>query len=393
MRIVQLSVPSSSGKTLQHQCAVRTLASLLSLSVPSSSGKTLQRSSGNRQSAQSVRLSVPSSSGKTLQPACDADGSDPCRPFSPLFIGEDSSTIASASMPDWSHSLSVPSSSGKTLQRSEQVGSRIRQVRLSVPSSSGKTLQPRSITCERVLDSTFSPLFIGEDSSTHVQRSDDRCIFTFQSPLHRGRLFNAVIAMPAARRFRLSVPSSSGKTLQRMHAGACRTDSQPFSPLFIGEDSSTVAGSFDRLQRQRYHCLSVPSSSGKTLQLRDSHAGLRSCIFQSPLHRGRLFNAATTSADVMHFQSPLHRGRLFNSTALTLRTSLSVPSSSGKTLQRRQWSFSMRSLSSSFSPLFIGEDSSTAFYPLPFQQLAGSILSDFSQRPYLQKNPAGLRKH
>jgi hypothetical protein len=62
--------------------------------------------------------------------------------------------------------LSVPSSSGKTLQPDPGPGVDDRNS-LSVPSSSGKTLQRtrgrRSHTRRR---RTFSPLFIGEDSST-----------------------------------------------------------------------------------------------------------------------------------------------------------------------------------------------------------------------------------
>ena len=88
----------------------------------------------------------------------------------------------------------------------------------------------------------------------------------------------------------------------------------PFSPLFIGEDSSTAIDSPSRADADP---LSVPSSSGKTLQR---------LAFGGPI--GALIG----------FQSPLHRGRLFNTIIGVVHTA------KAKT----------------FSPLFIGEDSSTA---------------------------------
>ena len=137
-----------------------------------------------------------------------------------------------------------------------------REVALSVPSSSGKTLQPAPTTHRQ---------------NRHV----------FQSPLHRGRLFN--------------IPPLSSDTARCF----------PFSPLFIGEDSSTITRNWARSGR---NSLSVPSSSGKTLQRRNEHDAKGQLDFQSPLHRGRLFNQSSQSAARADIE-------------------LSVPSSSGKTLQ------------------------------------------------------------
>src|SRR5258707_6719794 len=80
---------------------------------------------------------------------------------------------------------------------------------------------------------------MGVDSST--ARPGQVYIFfpLFQSPLHRGRLFNEVRRDVPQKIFCLSVPSSSGKTLQRPEKAS----------MF----------SLDQL--------SVPSSSGKSLQL------------------------------------------------------------------------------------------------------------------------------
>ncbi|MGB7603308.1 MAG: hypothetical protein WBM24_23595, partial [Candidatus Sulfotelmatobacter sp.] len=86
-----------------------------------------------------------------------------------------------------------------------------------------------------------------------------------------------------------------------------------FSPLFIGEDSSTkekvvIGGDQEGFQS--------PLHRGRLFNESSAKAALTSVmIFQSPLHRGRLFNDWAFRADAFeapHFQSPLHRGRLFN---------------------------------------------------------------------------------
>jgi hypothetical protein len=86
---------------------------------------------------------------------------------------------------------------------------------LSVPSSSGNTLQP------------------GKALSAGTGLS------AFQSPLHRGILFNE--------------PFKIEETVS----------STTFSPLFIGEYSSTSGSGARNFAR---YFLSVPSSSGNTLQ-------------------------------------------------------------------------------------------------------------------------------
>ncbi len=184
----------------------------------------------------------------------------------------------------------------------------------------------------------------------------------FQSPLHRGRVFNpplegvqfphAILSVPSSsgkglqQRWHgqrqsffehLSVPSSSGKGLQLLKPALAMAGSMTFSPLFIGEGSSTsyflhvfcadeslsVPSSsgkgLQRLtQKRRYVSsspLSVPSSSGKGLQLCGApETTVVLEYFQSPLHRGRVFNqgAGYRTAAASPFQSPLHRGRVFN---------------------------------------------------------------------------------
>jgi hypothetical protein len=208
---------------------------------------------------------------------------------------------------------------------------------LSVPSSSGNTLQPEADRAELIRIIPFSPLFIGEYSSTLKPEPCDIPVLTFQSPLHRGILFNFLWLSCGQSKVNLSVPSSSGNTLQRqsLYCGCCRTAT--FSPLFIGEYSSTASNSRssqvhpqlsvpsssgNTLQRCPITagcyctgCLSVPSSSGNTLQLVLPWIERSiSYAFQSPLHRGILFNEfpSQTAQFTPAFQSPLHRGILFN---------------------------------------------------------------------------------
>jgi hypothetical protein len=159
--------------------------------------------------------------------------------------------------------LSVPSSSGKTLQPGAY---RRKQgiVELSVPSSSGKTLQlgrgsPGRYVTRRfqsplhrgrlfngvgavfgpAVPLSFSPLFIGEDSSTRNSRTSASNFIISFSPLFIGE----------------DSSTQSGKALLQQP--------RPFSPLFIGEDSSTL---LCVLRGKCFYSLSVPSSSGKTLQ-------------------------------------------------------------------------------------------------------------------------------
>src|SRR5579885_2387481 len=61
----------------------------------------------------------------------------------------------------------------------------------------------------------FSPLFIGEITSTSLLIRLLGEETRFQSPLHRGNHFNIAADSAARRRASISVPSSSGKSLQQ----------------------------------------------------------------------------------------------------------------------------------------------------------------------------------
>src|SRR5581483_9652859 len=135
-----------------------------------------------------------------------------------------------------------------------------------------------------------------------------------QSPLHRGRVFNRSALCACSREsLKLSVPSSSGKGLQPSAAWIPKTRSS----------------------------LSVPSSSGKGLQRRAFTVQGVHAHFQSPLHRGRVFNMTKEIDDDARENntfSPLFIGE-GSSTAEVFRQ--------------------IMKFADSFSPLFIGEGSST----------------------------------
>ena len=234
-----------------------------------------------------------------------------------------------------------------------------------------------------------------------------------QSPLHRGGLFNVAGSGNVQPEVSVSIPSSSGRSLQLIELSTLADlHYDCLNPLFIGEVSSTYiglarnvasdlsqsplhrGGLFNLRGRNEWKTdltVSIPSSSGRSLQpwfsialnntimasqsplhrgglfnLRSrrcsKHRGSRS---QSPLHRGGLFNLIflPPSAPDSHMsQSPLHRGGLFNTIGVwrcEKRENVSIPSSSGRSLQhsnRRD----VREGLVGLNPLFIGEVSSTA---------------------------------
>ena len=210
---VVLSVPSSSGRTLQLGEGVEVWEAE-DLSVPSSSGRTLQRWPARHQSLESLHFQFPLHREGlfNLRRLLFAGGVN--MTFSSLFIGKDSSTMKKRNPAGSRLVLSVPSSSGRTLQQFSQTSCLLlnrlfqfplhreglfnrqtivrnsRGSSLSVPSSSGRTLQPESVARRGSPTFTFSSLFIGKDSSTGRARTLQRAARPFQFPLHREGLFN-----------------------------------------------------------------------------------------------------------------------------------------------------------------------------------------------------------
>jgi len=230
--------------------------------------------------------------------------------------------------------VSVPSSSGNSLQRRARQAKH-HHVAVSVPSSSGNSLQRSLTTMAANVLTGFSPLFIGELSSTGSTGARGSLWNEFQSPLHRGTLFNPGEWRLVSGHVHVSVPSSSGNSLQR-------------------------SGAF---WLWRHSGVSVPSSSGNSLQPPTAASNPLKLGFQSPLHRGTLFNRRWRQGrkERCGFQSPLHRGTLFNPACGgpgLARVQFQSPLHRG-TLFNKAEEEDRKKLARCFSPLFIGELSST----------------------------------
>jgi len=183
---------------------------------------------------------------------------------------------------------------------------------------------------------------------------------SFQSPLHRGTLFNALRTIkvrPSAFSFSPLFIGALSSTLQGIDPDAAGLS---FSPLFIGALSSTPDGPMARSSK---FCVSVPSSSGHSLQLlRLFWPRLSGIAFQSPLHRGTLFNAPVKDQAPAYdlFQSPLHRGTLFNNLKFliwNLPMRFQSPLHRGTLFNCTHTALGVNA--AGFSPLFIGALSST----------------------------------
>src|SRR5579875_1461495 len=109
---------------------------------------------------------------------------------------------------------------------------------ISVPSSSGKSLQLFLLAGKNEKMSNFSPLFIGEITSTGHVRGSRRCT-AISVPSSSGKSLQPTVIFCSSLRTIISVPSSSGKSLQQ---------TVPDEEIACRE-------------------ISVPSSSGKSLQL------------------------------------------------------------------------------------------------------------------------------
>ena len=134
--------------------------------------------------------------------------------FSPLFIGESSLTQPAIQY---------------------HAGHAVHFSPLFIGESS---LTLHAIGMSRPARCNFSPLFIGESSLTQPGRRQAARSAAFQSPLHRGVLFN------------------------RAGAATFKRSINDFSPLFIGESSLTGQ---TWSAWQVIDSISVPSSSGSPL--------------------------------------------------------------------------------------------------------------------------------
>ena len=133
----------------------------------------------------------------------------------------------------------------------------------------------------------------------------------FQSPIRRGSRCNRPL-QPVSLPIEVSVPYSSGQSLQSSAAPHRHWSWHGFSPLFVG---AVVAIRGVRVQSYATSVVSVPYSSGQSLQ----YGEVREpdlIQFQSPICRGRRCNCRTRRAIQLPlwFQSPICRGRRCNGT-------------------------------------------------------------------------------
>src|SRR5690349_11051635 len=111
----------------------------------------------------------------------------------------------------------------------------------------------------------FSSLLIGNNSSTSLLATCSPKTIGFQFPPHREQLFNFARSAPRGLFVSFSsllIGNNSSTSIAIRHFSSDKT---PFSSLLIGNNSSTDAGA---LRSTDEPALSVPSSSGTTLQLR-----------------------------------------------------------------------------------------------------------------------------
>ena len=167
-------------------------------------------------------------------------------------------------------------------------------------------------------DHTSSVISISVPSSSgnSLQRkivSYARLQGVFQSPLHRGTPFNGARPGAASDKGQISVPSSSGNSLQRVHCAVLLQERNHFSPLFIGELPSTEPFEIETHSLPHFSPLFIGELPSTPVP---RHNCERQRIFQSPLHRGTPFNRG---------REPGRRSAI----------QISVPSSSGNSLQRR----------------------------------------------------------
>ena len=172
---------------------------------------------------------------------------------------------------------------------------------VSVPFTSGSSLQPLLSHLPNIaVQHSFSSLYIGILAATSVGHLRPYPAAVFQFPLHRDPRCNGQWRIRSSTKHTVSVPFTSGSSLQQMlrdNIGILFTVSVPFT------SGSSLQLNFIFYYTISDESVSVPFTSGSSLQLNvngNSHS--RVVKFQFPLHRdprcnslGSWYWAATTS--------------------------------------------------------------------------------------------------
>src|ERR1700756_3633831 len=135
--------------------------------------------------------------------------------FSPLFIGESSSTFFYSFNIQFQNEYFSPPSIGESSSTRYNVTSRSVLLWISVPSSSGSRVQRRAMPYTDGKGYDFSPLFIGESSSTKNGRNGLFVWLCISVPSSSGsRVQHFFTALISNSKTNISVPSSSGSRVQ-----------------------------------------------------------------------------------------------------------------------------------------------------------------------------------
>ena len=287
------------------------------LSVPSTSGFSLQLPPRANRETRRKLLSVPSTSGFSLQPYRRRAAVIALATFSPLYLGVLTATVCNRNFSLYSGWLSVPSTSGFSLQPNRS-GVPRSGLPLSVPSTSGFSLQPMGLRFVLDLCPPFSPLYLGVLTATSNIETYSGEPRGFQSPLPRGSHCNSCAWLISLLSFCLSVPSTSGFSLQQRSLRAIRSTRVLFqSPLPRGSHCNVrFCGRLRALIR-----LSVPSTSGFSLQRRLSSpkSGTGSLSVPSTSGFSLQRNTLTVSGLPNVTFSPLYLGVLTATTPCAVR--------------------------------------------------------------------------
>ena len=314
--------------------------------------------------------------------------------FSPLLIGEIGATwMPRAGIPA-DLAVSVPSSSGRSVRPCDRSCPAFGLASVSVPSSSGRSvrLDERAHPARSRL--VFqSPPHRGDRCDSTTSGGTGITVDTFQSPPHRGDRCDLAEVVRRPRLPRVSVPSSSGRSVRHRRAMA-PTKARLYSVSVPSSSGRSVRRCRLELGDPRVQWVSVPSSSGRSVRLR-SRAQHHDLLFParfSPLLIGeigatrcdivvriahsltvsvpsssgrsvRLDRARLADPASLAFQSPPHRGDRCDHAAprdADVGESVSVPSSSGRSVRPGPPVSERATCDRCFSPLLIGEIGATS---------------------------------
>ena len=182
----------------------------------------------------------------------------------------------------------------------------------------------------------FSSLYIGILAATDSPQCKLKKVPQFQFPLHRDPRCNTEPSKDDIEATKVSVPFTSGSSLQRERASHIKELIKSFSSLYIGILAATKHQQRHLGSSRRFSSLYIGILAATELVRNRYEDGRK---FQFPLHRDPRCNYVThhTGQPLRKFQFPLHRDPRCNSLTFLLALvsiNVSVPFTSGSSLQR-----------------------------------------------------------